>query len=552
MGVKGRSFSFDSVRGEVGEIDTRAPFSSVKAAASLFGEVAFTGKKGKPYSPVRSPITPDQTAFVTETQFHLAQKELSKFKEQLQNSETTKAQALAELENAKKTVQDLTAKLTAINESKKLALNAAEAANTRTNPLNEEASSADDQTGKLELARSREKYAAAILELDAAKQELKRIKEEFEASAEAKISALNQESQANQQSEANALKASQLSKEISAAKETLDRTKKEESKIQSEKDSLESKLVEAETEITAVHEKLEDAVTNELDEAKEVLQKVEGEESSLRSLVESLKLELETVTKQHNNLKKKDAETEALVADLNIKLEKCKAELEAATESETEAMNKEVEAARIEAEAAKLALLESEKKLEIAVKDAEAAKAAEARALDEIKNLSAKAEIVISKEEFQSLNKKAEGSGGPTEMKATAAEAQVDPMNAIDTEAEKRLEATKKEIEETELAKQDALKRAEMAGSSKNALEGEVKRLNEKEQKKATETEGGSPPRVSSPSKVSVDESEGSKKKGSSRKSLLTNLSGIFHKKKSTVDGSSPSHASGDKEKHVR
>lgn len=649
--MKGRSNSFDSPKAEVGEIDTAAPFSSVKAAVSLFGEVAL--RKPKPSTPSKASTSPEVKAFATETQLHLAQKELNKFRDQLQNAETTRVQALAELDKAKKTVHDLTAKLTVINESKELALKAAEAAKTQTIQLKDEVSSGNDP-GKVELEQSREQYAAAIMELDAAKQELRRIRKEFEASVEAKISAFTQESEAKQQSEENALKADQLSKEIAAVQESLvhvklatEQARQEESKIRSEKDSarqsyrlaleetekklaalqkdftpelhkeLESKLAETDIEIDVVRKQLEDArasdiesvntVTTELDGAKEALQKVAGEESSLRSLVESLKLELETVMKQHNELKEKDAETEALVADLHIKLQNCKSELEAAVAAEyksslasgeltsalqqlqsesdsalqeAETMKKEAEAMRTEAESAKTALSETEKKLEVALKEAEEAKAAEARALNEIRNLSAKAsaarsstsaesgaaEITISKEEYESLSQKVEESGKLTEMKVAAAAAQVEAVKASEAEAAKRLEAIRKEIEEMEAAREDALKRADMAEAAKKAVEGELRRWREKEQKKATEmaarllaeTEEGavsmeaSPPRVNRVPSPSAEGSEGNRKssKASSAKksSLLPNLSGIFHRKKSFAGSGSPSQ---EKEKHV-
>jgi hypothetical protein len=57
----------------------------------------------------------------------------------------------------------------------------------------------------------------------------------------------------------------------------------------------------------------------------------------MRSSNADLKLELEAVKQEHNQHKEKDAETESIVADLHVKLQKCKSELEAAIAAESKA-----------------------------------------------------------------------------------------------------------------------------------------------------------------------------------------------------------------------
>ncbi|XP_042403495.1 WEB family protein At5g55860-like isoform X1 [Zingiber officinale] len=645
MGTKLQQTVTDSSKAE---IDTRAPFESVKAAVSLFGEVAFTSDRVTVRKPKPPPI--EQRALAKETQLHLAKKELNKYKEQLNNAETTRIQALAELESAKLTVEELTKKLNEINESKESALKATEAAKGQTKKL-EDVSSVENignSSGwEQEFDNAREQYAVAITELDAAKQELRRIKKEFDASMEAKLNAIQQEAEAKELFDANTNKVAELSKEISAAQESLmhvklatDQARQDELKIHSEKDAtrlsykqaleeaekklaslkkefdpevnknLESKLAETNAEIEVVQKKLEDAraknlefvttETSELDGAKEMLQKLVEEENSLRTLVESLKLELEAVQKEHAELKEKDAVTESVVSNLHLKLQKCKAELEAAviaeskatsasddlvsalqqlsSESQTalqeaEEMKKSAEELNGEAKAAQSALVEAEEKLQFALKDAEEAKAAETRALDLIKELSAKtnvarastsesgANITISKEEYESLTRKVDESEKLTEMKVGAALAQVEAVHASENEAIKKLEAARKEMEDMEAATEEALKKAEMAEAAKKAVEGELKKWREKELKRAAETasrilaetqmsaEPLPPKPVAHSSKTSEKTDENCKvlKPSSSKKSLFQNFSGIFHRKKSQVDGGSPSYLPGEK-----
>ncbi|XP_010443226.1 PREDICTED: WEB family protein At5g55860-like [Camelina sativa] len=641
---KGRRDSSDSSPVvEVGEIDTSAPFQSVKDAVNLFGEAAFSAEKERPAIRKPNPQSAEKV-LVKQTELHLAQKELKKLKEQLKNAETIREQALSELDWAKRTVDELTRKLEAVNDSRDSANKATEAAKGQ---IEENVSVSGSSEARI---RDMEQYEAVCKELESAKQELRKIRQVSNEILETKTVALSKVEEAKEVTRVHSEKIELLKNEIAAVNESVEQTKlacsqarKEQSEIFAEKEiqqhsykagmeesakkslalknefdpefakKLEVQLTETYNEIDELQKQMETAkasdmdsvndVSLELNEAKGLLEKLVEEEKSLQELMESLKTELKNVKMEHSEVEAKEAEIESVAGDLHMKLSRSKSELEecvaeeskanAALEdimltinqisSETETARREAEEMRNkadelmkEAESAHLALEESELHLRVALDEAEEAKAAETKALEQIKSISEKTNaarnstssesgsqsITLSQEEFKSLSKRAEVCDKLAELKVAAALAQVEAVKASENETLKKLETTQEEIKKLKTATEEALKKAAMADAAKKAVEGELRRWRERDQKKAEEaatrilaeaemkmaTESSPQQHYKAPKQKPVHKKlEKTKTSVVSKKVLLPNLSGIFNRKKNQVEWGSPSYLPGEK-----
>ncbi|KAL0716790.1 hypothetical protein Bca4012_066112 [Brassica carinata] len=495
---------------EVGEIDTRSPFHSVRDAVSLFRQVSFSKQP-----PRLSSSSQDATdVSEKETQLLLAEQEMNRVQLCLDTSVKAKAKALSDLDSAQRNAFDLRAKLEATKQSKKTAILTKHTMNHRLEQL---------LSQKQETENARENYILATAELLMASQKLAEIKQEFSISVEERLAEVQRAEEAECASTVNSQKIKDMTHEIAEMRDAAerlksgaDRIKEEEEKINEErvdmgetygdmKREAEQRLedlrrgcdpemrndIDELVEISAENELLQEEIklARELKEAKNAMREILDEERSYKSLVGSLTVELDGVQRENRDLKEKENEREEVEevewVEASRKVDAIMREAER-TRQEAGEMRMHVDELRRETAGRRTVMAEAVKQLEIVGRAVVKAKTAEKRAVEDMRVLTDKKEslthdepdkkIRISLKEYEELRGKHEEAERMVQYKAKTVAAQLEEIKESRVEGEVMLEEKMKEMEEVEVAIDSALRNAEIAEEAHCIVDAELRK----------------------------------------------------------------------------
>ncbi|KAJ0251250.1 putative WEB family protein [Hirschfeldia incana] len=497
---------------QVGEIDTRPPFQSVRDAVSLFRQVSFSKQQQQQQPRLSSSSSSQDPTDVSEkeTQLLLAEQEMGRVQLCLDTSVKAKAKALSDLDSAQRQAFDLRAKLEATKQSKKSAILTKHKLNQRLEQL---------QSQSQETESARESYILATSELLMARQKLAEIEQEFSVSVEERLAELQRAEEAECATAANSQKIKDMTREISEMRDAAerlkfdaDREKEEEEKIKEERvgmgetygdmkreaemrledlrrgcDAELRKDIDELIEISAENELLQEEIklAMELEEAKNVMRELCDEERSYKGLVGSLTVELDGVQRENRDLKEKENEREVEWVEASRKVDEITREAER-TRQEAEEMRMQVDEMRRETAGRRIVMGEAVKQLEIVGRAVVKAKTAEKRAVEDMRVLTDKKEslthdepdkkIRISLKEYEELKGKQEESERMVQYKAQTVAVQLEEIKESRVEGEIVLEEKMKEMEEVEVAIDSALRDAEIAEEAHCIVDAELRK----------------------------------------------------------------------------
>ncbi|CAN8231691.1 unnamed protein product [Cochlearia groenlandica] len=503
---------------EVGEIDTRAPFQSVRDAVSLFRQVSFTKKQPPRLSSSSSSqdVTTDELEKEKETQLLLAEQEMDRVKICLDVSVKAKAQALSDLDSAQRKAADLRAKLESTKQSRRSAILTTRTMNQRLDELQYENQETD---------KAREDYILVTSEIFMAKQELTELKQQFSLSVEERLAELQRADKAECEHVVNSQKIKDMEQEIVEMRKAAEKLKSEAARRNEEAEKInEERIASGETysamkqeaekrledlrldcdpelrqhieelmEISSENNGLQEEIklARELKAAKSAVQVLLDEEGSYKILVSSLTVELDGVQRENKDLKEKEIEKQEVVEEEDEWVEarrKAQETMQEAEETRKEAEKtmKQVEELKREASTMRKSMGEALKQLEIVLRAVEKAKIAEKRAVEDMRVLTEKQgsltndepdkKIRISMREFDELRGKQEESEIMVELKAKTVATQLEEIFESKVEGEKMLDEKMKEIEELEAEIDGALRNAEIAEEAHCIVDAELRK----------------------------------------------------------------------------
>ncbi|GFP91728.1 protein weak chloroplast movement under blue light 1, partial [Phtheirospermum japonicum] len=518
-----------------GQIDTTAPFESVKAAVSKFGGIV-DWKAHREQTVERRKII--------EQELEKAHEEIPLYKKQSEAAEEAKLLVLKELDSTKRLVEELKLNLERAQTEEQQARQDSELAKLRVeeieNGIADEASFA--AKAQLEVARAR--HAAALSELETVKEELEQLKKDYALLVAEKDASVKKAEEAISRSKEIEKSVEDLTIELITVKESLESAhaahmEAEEHRIGAvmakEQDILnwEKELKQTEDELEKVTKQISASndLKSKLDKATALLQDLKNElaaymESKLvqesrvniEAALSAAKKELEEVKL---NLEKANNEVNILkVAAMSLKseLEKEKAELaaiqqregmasiamkekeerekmvelpkklqEAAQEADqekamAEIASDELRKAKEEAERIKAGANTIESRLRAAQKEIEAAKASEKLALAAISALveseseNLPAGMTLSLEEYYELSKRAHEAEEQANARVAAALSEIDVAKESELRSLNKLEEADRERAEKRAALETALQKAEKAKEGKLGVEQELRK----------------------------------------------------------------------------
>ncbi|KAL2330564.1 hypothetical protein Fmac_018145 [Flemingia macrophylla] len=261
--------------------------------------------------------------------------------------------------------------------------------------------------------------------------------------------------------------------------------------------SLDTNLAETTAEIEILQQQIKNCMFPRwmLKHLKQV-QKEQGEVKKKKHVAEALAANL---TSELQNSREESRPEPFTTEDLevyifyvkSVKIQKLQLETKGARR-EAEEMKRKAQELKQEAERARVVAEEAEKKFELVLVEAKDAKVAEQRVVKEINllfevgrvpNSKFSGTIKMSNEDFEAMRAKAKECEDLVEKKEAMVMAELQQIYARKNEVDRKVETNLKEIEETKATIETNFWSAKMADSAKAAIESELRRYRQQQQK---------------------------------------------------------------------